>query len=94
MPDHEDGATGHVSRAEFQLAKELYAERHGTLMLRLDALDASMRAQKELQDMVNTALREEMHSVTKRLDLQTMVLLLLVAVNLPGLWLLLTKGAH
>lgn len=82
-----------VTRAEFGAVKELNTERHGTLLIRLDSLEARMVAQKEVQDLVNKDLQKEVGSMASRLVLQTIVLAILVAVNLPGLYVVLKGGA-
>lgn len=89
MPNSEE-----VTRGEFNAVKEMASERHGTLLIRLDSLEARMVAQKEVQDLVNKDLQKEVAGMANRLSLQTIVLLLLVAVNLPGLFVLLKGAVH
>lgn len=78
-----------VTRAEFSAVKELNTERHGTLLIRLDSLEARMVATKEVQDLVNKDLQKEVAGMANRLMFQTVVLAVLVAVNLPGLYVVL-----
>lgn len=89
MSDTEDV----VRRGEFSAVRELHTERHGTLMLRLDALEAKLVAQKEVQELTNKALEKTIDGLGHKMVLQTLVLALLVAVNAPGLMSFVTKGS-
>ena len=85
MTDEHPSHNEFVRRPEFGLAQELGRERHGTLMLRLDALEASLRVQKDSQDVTWERMREQMHGVVTALRFLAAAVTLLCAINAPGL---------
>jgi len=71
-----------VRRGEFEAVKELSHERHNTVLLRLEQLSGQMDSLARSID----AHAESDRSLSGRLLWQGIILLLLTAVNLPGLW--------
>lgn len=100
MSDHEGGDS--PTRHEMRLMAQLHDERHSTTHIRIAAVEAQARADREAQADINKALMEKVSAmdVAQRdgfRELRTtltgigVLLLLVIAVNLPGLMTIL-KG--
>ena len=67
MPDTESSVT-HVGVREFDLLEKLHQERNSAVHLRIAAVEAQARADRELQAVVNQRNADRMDSLSKSVD--------------------------